>query len=162
MVSFWPLFDLELHTAHLVLRPARDDDFAGLLDAVDAGIHDPEVMPFSVPWTDAEPGQRRLNSVKFWWAQRARWAAEDWNVEFAVFVDGTPIGVQGLFAKQFPVLREVGTGSWLSRSYQGRGFGREMRAAVLDLAFGGLGALVARSAAFLDNPASIRVSQALG
>jgi diadenosine tetraphosphate (Ap4A) HIT family hydrolase len=37
-----------------------------------------------------------------------------------------------------------------------------MRAAVLDLAFDGLGALVARSAAFVDNPASIRVSQALG
>jgi hypothetical protein len=37
-----------------------------------------------------------------------------------------------------------------------------MRAAVLHLAFDGLGALVARSAAFVDNPASIRVSKALG
>jgi RimJ/RimL family protein N-acetyltransferase len=162
MASFWPLFDLELRTARLVLRPARDDDFSGLLDAIDAGIHDPEVTPFSLPWTDVEPAQRRVNSVKFWWGQRAHWSAQDWNVDFAVLLDGTTIGIQGLFAKQFPVLREVGTGSWLSRSYQGRGFGKEMRAAVLHLAFDRLGAVVARSAAFVDNPASIGVSKALG
>jgi hypothetical protein len=39
MASLWPLFDLELRTARLVLRPARDDDFPGLLEAVDTGIH---------------------------------------------------------------------------------------------------------------------------
>src|ERR1700690_780904 len=115
MASFWPLFDLELRTARLVLRPARDDDFPGLLDAIDAGIHDPDEMPFSFPWTDAQPAKRRVNSVKFWWAQRDRGSANDWNVDFAVLLDGIAIGIQGLFAKQFPILREVATGSWLSR-----------------------------------------------
>jgi hypothetical protein len=37
-----------------------------------------------------------------------------------------------------------------------------MRAAVLQFAFEGLGAVVARSGAFLDNPASSAVSRALG
>jgi RimJ/RimL family protein N-acetyltransferase len=162
MASFWPLFDLELHTARLVLRPARDDDFPALLDAIDAGIHDREMMPFSFPWTDAEPARRRVNSVKYWWAQRARWNAEDWNIDFAVSFEGITIGVQGLFAQQFPVLREVASGSWLSLPYQERGFGKEMRTAVLHLAFDGLGALVARSGAFVDNPASMGVSKAMG
>ncbi len=54
------------------------------------------------------------------------------------------------------------TGSWLGRRYQGRGIGTQMRAAVLHLAFGGLGAQQAVSAAFEDNPASLRVSRKLG
>ena len=59
-------------------------------------------------------------------------------------------------------MREVATGSWLSRPYQGLGFGKEMRTAVLHLAFECLGAVVARSAAFVDNPASAGVSRSLG
>src|SRR5260221_13370270 len=54
------------------------------------------------------------------------------------------------------------TGAWLGRRYQGRGIGTQMRAAVLHLAFGGLGAQQAVSAAFEDNPASLRVSRKLG
>jgi RimJ/RimL family protein N-acetyltransferase len=60
------------------------------------------------------------------------------------------------------VTRQVGTGSWLGESYQGRGIGKEMRAAILHLAFAGLGAMRATSSAFEDNPASLAVSRALG
>jgi RimJ/RimL family protein N-acetyltransferase len=162
MVSYWPLFDLKIETPRLVLRPHRDEDFPGLLDAIDAGIHDPEVMPFSQPWTDAEPTSRRRNAVQHWWANRANWRANEWHLELAVLLDGRPIGLQELFAKDFPVLREVSTGSWLSRPYQGRGIGKEMRTAALHLAFEGLGADIARSGAFLDNLASTGVSRALG
>ncbi len=162
MVAWWPLFGLQLETPRLVLRPPRDDDFPGLLDAIDAGIHRPEVMPFLQPWTDAEPSLRRRNSVQHWWANRSGWSADDWHLEFAVFLDGCPIGIQEVFATQFPVLREVGTGSWLAAGYQGRGLGREMRVAVLRLAFEDLGARVARSGAFVDNHASIRLSRTLG
>ena len=42
-------------------------------------------------------------------------------------------------------MRTVGTGSWLGRPYQGRGIGKEMRGAVLALAFDGLGAEVAET-----------------
>jgi hypothetical protein len=65
-------------------------------------------------------------------------------------------------AKQFAIIREVSTGSWLGAAYQRRGFGTEMRAAVLQLAFDHLGATAARSGAFTDNPASLRISEKLG
>jgi RimJ/RimL family protein N-acetyltransferase len=70
--------------------------------------------------------------------------------------------VQGLAAADFAVLREVRTGSWLGLTHQGKGIGTEMRAAVLHLAFAGLGALQARSEAFDDNAASLAVSRKLG
>jgi RimJ/RimL family protein N-acetyltransferase len=160
--SFWPLFELRVVAERVVLRVPTDDDFPGLLDAVDAGIHDPEEMPFSVPWTDSKPPERRIASVQHWWSQRANWNADDWHLGLAVFLDGQPVGMQSVFARQFPVLREVSTGSWLTAGVQGRGIGREMRAAVLQFAFEGLGAEIARSAAFVDNPASQAVSRAIG
>jgi RimJ/RimL family protein N-acetyltransferase len=56
----------------------------------------------------------------------------------------------------------VHTGSWLGLDYQGQGIGTQMRAAVLHLAFEGLGAQQAVSEAFDDNPASLGVSRKLG
>ena len=76
--------------------------------------------------------------------------------------DGRPIGAQSIDAEAFAIHRTVATGSWLGLQFQGRGFGREMRAAVLGLAFDGLGARVAESSAFLDNGASNAVSRGLG
>ena len=80
----------------------RDDDFAGLLDAIDAGIHDPETMPFCQPWTDTEPALRRRKSAQFWWRKRANWRADDWHLELAVIFNDRPIGIQDLSAKDFP------------------------------------------------------------
>ena len=65
-------------------------------------------------------------------------------------------------AKQFPIRRVVDTGSWVGREFQGRGIGKEMRAAVLHFAFEGLGAVRAQTEAFADNPASQRVTESLG
>ena len=160
--SYWPLFDLRLEAERLVLRPMTDDDLPSLLDAIDAGIHDPELMPFSIPWTDEEPAKRRLAALQFVWGTRANWTTDDWHLPFGVFRLGRPIGVQGITAKRFPLLREVETGSWLTRAEQGQGFGKEMRCAVLQFAFEHLGAEIARSAAFVDNPASAAVSHAIG
>ena len=56
----------------------------------------------------------------------------------------------------------VGTGSWLGQRFQGGGVGTEMRTAVLELAFRGLGAEVARSGAVDGNFASLRISEKLG
>lgn len=50
----------------------------------------------------------------------------------------------------------------LGRRHQGHGYGTEMRAAVLMLAFDHLGAGHARSGAYTDNPASLGVSRKLG
>jgi RimJ/RimL family protein N-acetyltransferase len=158
----WPLFGLEIATPRVVLRAPRDDDFPGLLAAIDAGVHDPTTMPFSVAWTDADPGPRRIGAMQHWWSKRAAFAAHDWHLGLAVFEAGRAIGCQDVFATSFLELRTVNTGSWLTLGVQGRGLGREMRAAVLAFAFETLGAEVALSGAFVDNPASLAVSRALG
>jgi RimJ/RimL family protein N-acetyltransferase len=160
--SVWPLFELRIETPRLLLRVPGDRDLPGLLSAIDAGIHDPEVMPFQIPWTDLEPEARRRSAVQHWWSERAMWTPEDWQASFAVFLDGRPVGIQTIGAKAFAMLGEVSTGSWLTSLVQGKGLGKEMRAAVLQLAFEGLGAELARSGAFTHNEASIGVSRALG
>jgi RimJ/RimL family protein N-acetyltransferase len=83
-------------------------------------------------------------------------------VNFLVRDAGRVLGMQTLAATDFGVLREVRTGSWLTRAAQGRGRGTEMRHAVVALALDHLGARVARSTAFTDNVASRRVSERLG
>jgi RimJ/RimL family protein N-acetyltransferase len=67
-----------------------------------------------------------------------------------------------MVASDFAVKRQVGTGSWVGQAYQGHGIGKEMRAAILHLAFAGLGAQRAMSGAFENNVASLAVSRALG
>jgi len=159
---FWPLFDLRVRTEHLELRVATDDDFPGLLDAIDAGIHDPAFMPFAVPWADLPEPERTRNAVQHWWRARAGLTPEQWNLPLMVTRDGQALGFQDVMAEHFAVLRMVTTGSWLRQDVQGQGIGKEMRAAVLHLAFAGLGADAACSSAFAGNDASARVSEALG
>ena len=67
-----------------------------------------------------------------------RWSPQDWALQFVAVADGRVIGTQALDGRDFAVLREVGTGSWLGREFHGQGYGTEMRAAVLHLAFDGL------------------------
>ena len=62
----------------------------------------------------------------------------------------------------FPVLRTFETGSWLGLAHQGRGIGKEMRAAVLHFGFAGLGGLRAETAAYHDNHSSLGVTRSLG
>jgi RimJ/RimL family protein N-acetyltransferase len=79
-----------------------------------------------------------------------------------VFKDSQPIGVQAMKSKHFAITREISTGSWLGQRYQRQGYGTQMRAAVLELAFTGLGAESAVSGAMIENQASLTVSRKLG
>jgi RimJ/RimL family protein N-acetyltransferase len=133
-----------------------------LIDVIDRGIHDPATTPFLNPFTDTPPPQRHRDSLQWWWSRRANWSPDDWCFNGAVVVDGILVGVQDLVAKNFSVLRTVNTGSWLGLEYQGQGLGREMRAAMLHLAFAGLGAVEAHSGAFHDNEASLATCRSLG
>jgi RimJ/RimL family protein N-acetyltransferase len=160
--ALWPLFDLRVRTARLELRAPSDADLYELAHVAAAGIHDPAVMPFLVPWTDLPPGELERGLLQYHWGARASLRPDDWNVELVIVEGGRVIGAQGMRATRFAAERTVVTGSWLGRPFQGRGLGREMRSAILDLAFHGLGAEVARSGAFADNHASQRVSAALG
>ncbi|MEV7621725.1 GNAT family protein [Actinoplanes sp. NPDC089786] len=162
LTDHWPIAGLRLTTPRLELRVPDLDDLAELGDVAAAGVHDPAVQPFSTPWTEAEPAMVALGTIQFQWGGWARWSPDDWNLQFVVVADGRVIGSQAISGKQFAVLREVASGSWLGLEFQRRGYGTEMRAAVLDLAFAGLGAEFAVSQAFEHNAASYGVSKRLG
>jgi RimJ/RimL family protein N-acetyltransferase len=161
-LSLWPLFGLRLRTERLELRLPTMDDLAALAALASAGVHDPAKMPFSVPWTDVSAEERAQSVLRWHWGHWAAWQPGKWSLELVVLSAGVVIGTQSLSAESFAVLREAGTGSWLGRRFQGQGLGTEMRAAVLYLAFAGLGAVAVTSGAFTDNPASMRVSRKLG
>ncbi|HET6795212.1 MAG TPA: GNAT family protein [Acidimicrobiales bacterium] len=158
----WPLFDVVIRTPRLELRYPDDSLLFELAEVAADGVHDPDKMPFMQPWTRADSPELERNALKFWWGIRSSWSPESWGFPAVVLSGGRVVGVQDVNAKSFAVTRAVTTGSWLGRRHQGRGIGKEMRAAVLHLAFAGLGAEVAYSGAFDDNPASLGVSRSLG
>jgi RimJ/RimL family protein N-acetyltransferase len=158
----WPLFDLRISTPRLEMRPVREADMFELIDLADQGIHDPSVMPFVNPWTDEPLPERRWNSMRFYWQKWGAFAPEAWYLPFAIRHEGRIIGSQDLWADQFVAKRVAESGSWIGQTYQGNGFGKEMRHAIVALAFEGLGATAVTSGAFWDNGASIAVSRSLG
>jgi RimJ/RimL family protein N-acetyltransferase len=158
----WPLYDLRLRTDRLELRLPNEAEIGDLCRVARAGIHPPGEMPFGVAWSTKPSPRFEREYIQWHWKQRADWTTEAWSLELAVFIAGRPIGSQSLAARSFATFRTVNTGSWLGRHDQGRGLGKEMRGAVLALAFDGLGAEAATTEAFLDNPASAGVSLALG
>jgi RimJ/RimL family protein N-acetyltransferase len=160
--SYWPLTGLRLRTPQLELRLPSQPDLEALADLAAAGVHDPDMMPFNMPWTDAPPDERALSTMQYHWSRWAAWKPSEWSLELVVLRGGTVVGTQGIGAREFAVLREVHTGSWLGRTYHGQGIGTQMRAAVLHLAFEGLGAQQAVSGAFEDNGPSLGVSYKLG
>jgi RimJ/RimL family protein N-acetyltransferase len=162
LVRDWPLVGLRIETPRLSLSYPTDADLDTLNAVASQGIHDPAEMPFAIPWTDDPPEVRPRSSLQFWWGLRASWQPTKWTLTLMAKEGDNVVGVQDVVADDFAVTRQVGTGSWLGQSYQGRGIGKEMRAAILHLAFAGLGAMRATSSAFEDNPASLAVSRALG
>lgn len=162
LAAAWPLFGLRIRSEHLVLRLPTDDETLALMDVAKAGIHPADEMPFGVAWSVLPSPEFERGFVQHHWLMRATWTSDAWTLNLMVESDGRPIGSQSIAATSFTVHRTVDTGSWLGRDWQGRGLGREMRAAVLAFAFDGLGARVAESGAFLDNDASAGVSRSLG
>ncbi len=159
---FWPLFDLTVRTPRLEVRLLREADLAAFVELIDAGIHDPGTMPFFFPWTDVEPQRRAREAAQWMWRHRANWSPDNWTFTGAAFIEGKPVGVQSVEAAHYRAVRSVETGSWLGLAFQGQGLGREMREAILHLAFAGLGAEEALSGAFEDNVASLATSRSVG
>jgi len=158
----WSLFGLRIRSERLVLRLPTDDDLVELMAVAKAGIHPPGEMPFGVAWSTAPSPAFERGFLQHHWGLRASWSPESWQLNLLIELDGRPIGSQSVHATQFATMRTVDTGSWLGIAYQGQGFGREMRAAVLAFAFDGLGAQIALTEALLDNAASNGVSRSLG
>lgn len=135
------------------------DELEALREVALGGVHPPEFMPFSVPWTD-DPGL--ADFLDYHEMRRREWSVDAWHLELGVWVEGEPVGVQAMTATDYPATRSVMSGSWLGQQFQRRGIGTEMRTAMLELAFRGLGAETARSGAIEGNVASVRVSEKLG
>ena len=158
-----PLLGLRVRTERLELRLPDEAELQALVGVAEAGVHPPEEMPFQVAWTDGigKPGFAE-SFIGFHLGLREAWAPERWSLDLGVFADGEPMGCQGISGERFAETRRVVTGSWLGQRFQGRGYGTEMRAAVLELAFVGLGAEVAVSGHADGNTQSMRVSDKLG
>jgi RimJ/RimL family protein N-acetyltransferase len=159
---YWPLFDLRVRTPRVELRYPGDDDLATIATLAAEGIHDPDTMPFYVPWSRAESPALERGVLQFLWSRRGALSPDNWSLPFVVCEGAQPVGVQEVSAQHFSIARTVETGSWLVRHAHGRGIGKEMRAAVLHLAFEGLDAVEAYSASFEDNAASEAVSRSNG
>jgi RimJ/RimL family protein N-acetyltransferase len=159
---YWPLFDLVVRTPRLTVR-YLDDPMGDALAALAAqGVHDPDTMPFNLPWTDVPSPELERNALRWYWRSRAETSPDSWNLQFAVFEDDELVGTTAAIATRFPIVRAFETGSWLGRRFQGRGLGTEVRIATLHLGFLGLNALTATTGAFDDNAASLGVTRKLG
>jgi len=158
----WPLFGLRLATPRLELRPILDQDIPAAVEAARSGIHDARRNPFSTPWTELPADELGPNMARWYWRCRAECTPESWTLLLGIWLEGEFVGCQDVGAKDFAALKTVSTGSWLKQSVQGRGLGKEMRAAVVLYAFDWLGAEAAESEAALWNEASLGVSRALG
>jgi len=158
----WPLFGLRLRSERLVLRLPTDEELLELMAVARGGIHPADEIPFGVAWSTLPSPAFERGFMQHHWGLRGAWAPDRWFLNLAVDFEGDLIGSQSIGADGFAVHRTVATGSWLGRAFQGRGIGKEMRAAVLGFAFDGLGARVAETSAFLDNAASNAVSRGLG
>lgn len=162
LIDHFPVLGLRVRTPRLELRFPAPDELAELADLAVEGIHHPDMMPFGNPWTELPPDQLARRVVQRQWKTLAELRPDSWALNLAVFVDGVPVGVQEIEADDFAIQRQVHSESWLGLRYQGQGIGTEMRAAMLHLAFAGLGADEAVSVGYVHNHASLRVSRKLG
>jgi RimJ/RimL family protein N-acetyltransferase len=158
----WPLRDLRISTPRLVLRYPSEDELAILAEVAAAGVHLPGERPYLTPWTEGTPEQTAAHVVEQHRRRQEEWTPDAWALGLAVFVDDHAIGMVALRAREFAVLREVTTGSWLGLNYHRQGYGTESRAALLHFAFEHLGAESARTDVFRDNAGSQGVSRRLG
>lgn len=140
LIDHWPLLGLRLITSRLELRLPSGEELGELADLAAEGMHDPGSTPFLVSWPGLPPRDRARALMQRHWRHRGDWSEDDWSLDLAVFADGQVVGQQEISARDYGILREVSTFSWLGVRHHGRGIGTEMRAAVLHLAFAGLGA----------------------
>ena len=160
----YPLLDVRVSTPTLELRSATDELLDQLADVVRAGKTHADPAPYDDPMSfyETDPDLRVAKWLRAIWRRRGDVEPDAWRLYFVVMVGGRPVGEQTLTGVDFSTLGTVTTSSWLSSDQRGRGLGREMREAVLHLAFDGLGAREASSDAFVDNQGSNAISRGLG
>ena len=160
VADVWPIFGLLIQTPRLRLRLPREDDLPELARAAGV-ISAPGEPHLHLAWMyEPSPDMERQYFQRYWRAL-AHWRPSSWHLPLAIYLEERPIGVQDMWAADFARLRSVGTGSWIRRDRQGQGYGTEGRTAVLELAFGQLGAEEACTEYLDGNHASEKVSRKL-
>lgn len=162
LIEIWPPLGLHITSGPLELRGIGEPEVLALLDVVRGGIHAEDAMPFYFPWTLAPTEDLPLNYIQWWAGQVSTFSRDAWALDLAVVWEGEIVGCQGVATRDFLTLRYGETGSWLGRRFQGRGIGTAMRQAWCAFLFDHLDFDFITSAAFTDNPASLRVSEKVG
>jgi RimJ/RimL family protein N-acetyltransferase len=157
-----PLLGLRITAGPVELRGVTDDMVGPLAELAIRGVHDPDYMPFFVPWSTAPAAEMPRNMAQFHWGQRAGFSVQKWAMDLAVFYDGELVGSQGFGTRDYLITRIGETGSWLGREFHGRGIGTAMRKVICAFIFDHLGAQYITSSAYTDNPASLGVSRKCG
>ncbi len=149
LVDVWPLHSLRLTTADLELRPTTEAELPALCAILPPDL---EADPTSTRYAglDDRANQRAVLAQSYWRAM-GTWSPHDWVLPFAVRHGGELVGMQALEGPDWTAERTVDSWSWLAVGARGQGWGKQMRAAVLALAFGPLGARAAISSAVVDN-----------
>lgn len=160
--DLYPPLGLVLTAGSLRMTTVSDEDIPGLVELALDGIHEPDQMPFYFPWSTAPREDLGRNMAQFYWLARAEFSRANWTLNLAVRHEGELVGCQDLVAMDFRVTRTAESGSWLAARHHGRAIGTAMRQAVCAFAFDHLGATEVTSGAFLDNPASLAVSEKVG
>ena len=156
----WPLHGIRLRTADLDLRVMTEADLAGLCALLPDDL---SMNPHATTYAGLDDrANRRAVLVQGYWRALGLWSPDDWALPFVVRSAGEVVGAQWLEGPDWRADHLVDSSSWLVPAARGRGLGKQMRAAVLALAFGPLGADAAVSSAVVDNAASLGVSRALG
>lgn len=160
----YPLLNVRVSTPRLELRGATDELLDELADVVRAGKTHADPPPYDDPMSlyELDPDLRVAKWLRAIWRGRGKVEADAWRLYFVVAVAGQPVGMQDLIGVSFSTFGTVTTFSWLSVDQRGRGLGREMREAILHLAFEGFGAKEASSDAFVDSHGSNAISRHLG
>lgn len=157
-----PMLGLRVSAGDLELRGVTDDLVVELAELAARGVHSPDRMPFTHPWTDVPPEDFGRAFGQYHWRSRAEFSPSSWDLNLAVLHRGQVVGVQGVGTADFLVTRTGETGSWLGLAHQGKGLGTAMRQVMCAFLFDHLDFTEITSSAFSDNLASLTVSAKVG
>ncbi|MGN6752760.1 MAG: GNAT family N-acetyltransferase [Intrasporangium sp.] len=157
---FWPLHGIRLGTPDLELHVMTEADLEEVWQALPPDL---ELDPGATSYEGlGGRGNRRAVVAQGYWHAFGTWSPKGWALPFVVRREGRVIGGQWLEGPEWAADRTVDSSSWLVASSRGKGLGRQMRGAVLELAFGSLGAVAAVTSAYVENAPSLGVSRGLG
>lgn len=160
MEHLWPLHGIRLVTPDLTLTVMTEADLAAVLSVLPEDL---DLNPHATTYAGVDhEANRRAVVLQGYWRALGLWSPTDWMLAFVVRRDGGVIGAAWLEGPDYLAERAVDSSSWLVTAERRRGFGRQMRAAVLALAFGWWGSAAAISSAVTSNVASLGVSRSLG